>query len=427
MKNTKYPDAAMRDGAGTLNDPYSQGTLLYRHGLYAEAIEFLTESSRQGDLVGQMSRYYQGMCHRALGIQALQDRLYQQGEEHFRQAMKLLGSQADLTSYLTSLYAQNGRYSACAAELDKAAQKNGSAAQWRKLAQSQWQAGQREHAYMTIAQAMRQCGGDAQLHLQQGMFCAAQEHFALAKASLARAAEADSTCVEAHWQLGLVAAKLNDLRLAVRSLQRAFCLRPGDVLLGYQLAAAARSAAGEGYHIVVQLPDVGNAVPAASQVQQLARFIVSESDFVEAFATLPPSEADEELFEVLLGVIQMALSEHPRYADLQFNAARVLDRLGRTNEAIEHSHMALEINPRYVKALVQMGKLLSRQGPAEEAAAYLHRAIAAGGDWPDVHCLSAQLMQRTNQLGAAREHLRRALQINSNYRPAAEALASLAA
>jgi tetratricopeptide (TPR) repeat protein len=301
-------------------------------------------------------------------------------------------------------------------------------ANWRKLALAQWRAGDRTQAYLTLTKAMRKLGPEAQLHLQKGLFHAAEEDFELARQSLARAAEADCTCAEAHYCLGLVASAGGDTRLAVRSLQRAFHLRPADVGIAYQVALAARAAAGNGYHVVVHLPDAcGSNNADTSQVRQLARYVAGESDFVESFLALPVSQVDPELFEVLLGVIQMALAEHPRYADLQFNCARALGRLNRRSEALEFARRAIEINPRYVKALMYLGQLSAEDGNTAEAIQYMQKAIACGADWPDVHCMTAGLMRQANQVASARAHLERALQLNAGYVRAAKELALLAA
>jgi len=401
---------------------------LYRQGQHAEAVKLLLHVTGREDLVGQLSRYYAGMSFRAMGLSRLRDGQYQAAEDHFRQAMNLLGSRAELTGYLASALARQGRFEPCSQEMEKLTRRqDASVAVWRQLAVAQWQNGHRDEAYMSLQQAMRQLGGVAGLHLQLGMFYAAEEKMAPAREHLTRAAEADASNADAHYQLGLVAAACQDLRLAVRSFQRAFVLRPDDVLLAYYLSLAAKGAAERGYHQVVQLPDPTEVAPETTQARQLARYVATEADFIEAFLGLPPSDADTELFEMLSSVLRVAIGEHPSYADLHLNLSRVLLRLGRHEEALQTGLRATQINPTFTKALLHVAKVHMALDQRGAAMVRVREAIEAGADYPDVHCLAGELMRDMQKPEEARRHLLRALELNNGYLRAAEALEHLAA
>jgi len=409
-------------------DHYAQGATLYRQGQYAQAVVELSKAGAGGELVGQLGRYYEGMSHRALGLDALREGQFGEAEQRFRQAMACLGTQAELTSFLASSLAQQGQHDLCVQEMEKLARRpDATVGVWRRLAQAQWRSGRADEAFMTIQEAMRRLGPVPALHLQIGMFYAAQEKMAPAREHLTRAAEADASNADAHYYLGLVASACQDLRLATRSLQRAFSLRPGDVLLAYQLSLAARAASERGFHLVVHLPDRTAAVPAASQSQQLAQYVAGETDFIEAFLALPPSDVDEELFEMLHGVMQVALAQHGDYADLHLNCSRVLGRLGRVEEALQAGLRATQINPRYVKALVHVAQLHVQLGQQSAAMVRLREAIAAGADYPDVHCLAGEVMRDLQRPEDAKRHLLRALELNANFKRAASAMETLAA
>jgi len=212
----------------------------------------------------------------------------------------------------------------------------------------------------------------------------------------------------------------------VRSLQRALELRPGDIVISYQLALAAKAAGDGGCQVMLHLPEP-NPAQAESENWQLARYIADEPDFVDAFCALPASEADVELFEMLAGVIQMSLAEHPNYADLHYHCSRIFHRLGRIDASLEHAERAVVINPHYVKALVHLAELYSRAGRTRLAAACCRRAIASGGDWPDVHCMMGRLLDGRGRPARARKHFERAMQLNPNYAGAANVQPSLAA
>lgn len=406
---------------------YTQGVSLFRQGLYEQAIDALEDIQHQDDLTGQLARYCKGVSHRAMGIEHLSAGKWDQAERQFRQAVSLLGSQADLTSYLASLYARSGRHDLCARQMESAPSSGEHGiANVRKFAQAQWRCGQREQAMMTILAAMRRHVGDAQLHLQLGLFHAASEEFDKAKGSLERAVKGDSSNAEAHYYLGLAAAACGDVILTFRSLHRAMHLCPTNVMIAYQLSLAARAAAAGGYHVVVQLPEK-TCLASNTPAQQLANLVTHEKGFMESCLAMPSSELDQQLFETLSGVLRLALSQHENYADLHYLMAGVLDRLGQISEAAEHVSRALQINPDYVAARLLAAKLAEKAGQADQALSHLRQAIKLGADWPDVHCQAGELMVGLRQEQDAKHHLERALQLKAHYPRAEKALAALAA
>jgi tetratricopeptide (TPR) repeat protein len=410
------------------SDPYTEGLLAYSSGWHAEAVAALEPLRRRGDLLGRMANYYQAMARRALGIEALRGRRFDEAEDHLRQAARALGDNADLAAYLATVYAGQGRHDLSAAQMERAAAcEPDSASARRKLAQSQWRAGRRAEAHMTLTEALRHLGDRVELHLQMGVFLAAEERFAEARDALARAVAADCTCAEAHRYLGLAAAAEGDPADAARAFQRALELRPADLAVVGELVLAARAADELGHRVVLHVPEAEAPPAEESQIGELAAYVTREGDFLDACLALPESPADPDLFDLLLGVVRTALSAHPAYADLHHRASRILDRLGRVEEAVERAEEAVRINPRYVEALLHLARLYGRTNRPARGAQQVRRAIAAGADWPDAHLLAGELLGACSLRREARRHLERALELNGGYSSAAEALASLAA
>ncbi len=407
-------------------EEYARGVAHYRAGRYAEAIAELEGLRQRDGIPERIAAYYAAMSHRALGIAALRDGRYDAAERHLRAAAGRLGPDADLASYLARLYAQTHRYERCAAEVEKVVDAGPDDPDaHRRLAQAQWRSGRRTEAYMSLNAAVDRFGTDANLHLQLGLFHAAEEDFPAAADAFGRAIDADCSSADAHYYLGLCAAADGDAAGACRSLQRAMDLRTGDLRIAWQLSLAARAAGHAGCDVVVHIRE-GQPADGDSQIRLLARYVTREPDFIDAFLSLPESDADAELFRLLLGVLETALDEHPRYADLHCRCAAVLSRLGRTRPAIEHLRSAVEINPQYLRARVMLGRMLAGVERAE-AVSQLDRAVADGADWADVHCLLGELQSQGNRPKAARGHLERALELNADYTRAVEALESLAA
>ena len=414
-------------------DLYKRGVRLYLRGHYREAFAELdgaagTEAKDPaGNATAHMARYYRGMSLRALGLADLENGRFEQAERNLRAAIKEIGADAELGAYLAKVYAKTGRYGQCIAEMERVAeQRPRCAAARRKLAQTQWHAGQRPEAYMTLGAAIREFANDAELHLQMGLFHAAEDRFDDARASLARAARAECDHGDAHYYLGLTSAALEDFPAAVDALQRAVELDAGNLQWAYQLALAARAAGRTGVRVVVHAPAPA-AATETSHGRQLARYVATDVEFIDALTTLPESEADEKLFSLLLSVLKMALADHPDYADLHVRCSRILTRLGRIAPAVEHAERAVTINPNYVQAHLDLADLCARMDRPVEAIEHLRRAMARGANWPDVHCRTGELMVRCNAPDGAERHFRQALQLKPDYPRAAEALANLAA
>lgn len=407
-----------------LDRAYAQGIDCFQDARYAQAIEILLPLSSGRKMIARIARFYLGRSHRQLGLEAMRSSRFDVAENHFLKAMDYLGRCCDLSSFLAGSLPSVARCSESAWRAQTGEPSQARIA--RRLAQSQWNSGRREQAYLTLHEAIRH-GAAAELHLQLGLFLAAEERIQEASASLEKAVEIDCANPDGYRYLGLIRAARGEAAEAARLFQRAFELRSGDLMLAYQMALAARSAAAAGCHLVLRPAEPSLEHGDDSQIQQLARYVSHEPDFLEALLVLPPSAADALLFQTLLNVTKAAMAQNPAYADLHLYCSRIYQRLGRETEAIREAFQAVHCNPNYKQALAHLAKMEARQGQDESAIEHLHQAFASGADWPDLHCLAGEILTKFRRNEQARIHLRRALELNANYDRAAQALAALAA
>ena len=423
MMNRHDPDNRPDQDA----DGYSRAMDLYHRGLYAQAAEELEDLGEGSDVLGNVSGFYGAMSHRALGIEAMGEGRFEAAEKHLLAAINRIGNKADLAGYLASLYAQTERCDKCITVMERAEQAgDGQVDYYRKLAQAQWRAGKHTEAHMTLTEALRKIGSDSELYLQIGMFHGAQEQYEQAHKAINEAIAVDCTNSQAHYHMGLIEAAQGKVQSALSAFQRAFELCPDDLMLAYHLALAGRAARQQGYNVILRFADHSQ-VCGDSQISQLAHYITQETTFVATFLALPKSSIDKDLFGMLAGVLQMALAEHPEYADLNYYCSSIFNRLGRLDIATDYAQRAVEINPSYVQGLIHIGKLCLESGREDQAVEYLQRAVDCGGDWPDIHCMIAEGQLRTSRSNQAKEHLVRALQLNPNYTRATRELAAIAA
>ncbi len=413
---------------------FTEGMRAYRRGDYSAAVEALGALSDQGDLLGKLARYYCAMGYRAMGVECLEAGEFSAAAGHLRQAVALIGNKVELVEYLLAVYAKTAQYDRYADSAEVLSKLNCDNVSARvRLAQAQWHTGRQPLAIMTLSSALRELGDKAELHLNLGLFYAAKEDFDPAAEHLRRAVECDCTSVAAHRYLGLVESARGKFPLAARAFQRACALSPRDLMLIYQLCLAA-DAAKTNHPMVLALPEFNQprtnldiSDERVRPIRQLAEYAAAEPDFVETFLALPPSDADEDLFGVILSVLQTALTYHADYADLHYYAGISSARLGMFEQARRYAAEAVRINPRYARALIHLSEMDVRLGAVDEAIANLQRAVLVGADFPDIHARLGDLMKQRGMDAPARKHYNRALELKPHYRRASDGIASLAA
>jgi tetratricopeptide (TPR) repeat protein len=426
---------------------FNDGMRAYRRGEYARAARVLSgllrgltrmgspngRSANSGppgdaDPTGRLAKYYCGMAWRALGVESLQAGDFKTAEAHLRQAVKLLGKTIDLGEHLLAAYAGRRDFARCAAEADRMAELRPNALTPQvRLAQSQWQSGQRPLAMATLTGALRHMGDRCELHLQLGLFHAAEDNHDQAATHLRQAVEADCTCARAWRYLGLVEAARGEMTASAEALQRACVLDDSDLMSLYQLCLAADAAARSGWKPTLKLPSVAPVAAGLSHLRQLGEYAAGEPDFLEALLSLGEAQDQPEFCELMVHITQAAVAGHPRYADLNYYASVAAARAGRAEQALAHARKAVELNGRYVKALVHLGELEAQSGALGEAIAHFRGAVEAGGDWPDLHVRLAELLRQAGQTDQAARHYGRALELNRSYGPAVTGAKSLAA
>src|SRR5262249_46448709 len=78
----------------------------------------------------------------------------------------------------------------------------------------------------------------------------------------------------------------------------------------------------------------------------------------------------------------MALTSHPEFPELHFYLARIRERSGRLDQAVEDLKAALAGRPRSIESLTLLAVCLDRRGDREGAAMALDSAVAEGFPLP---------------------------------------------
>lgn len=361
------------------------------------------------------------------GICLLNAGRYEKATEAFSSAERLGATSEALPSYLGACLLGQGKEAEAAKRFAEAVSDDhsGSAARVRQ-ALSLWSAGDQSGAIETLRLGVRTNPESAELHFQLGTLLGALEQYDEAELRFTQALSIDRDHTEATVNLALCSGRRGALDEAVAHLQRAQERKPHDARVGVFLAQAAKALTEQGRTARVRAK-MAEVDPASDEhgIDELSRLIEIEPDFADAFLSLPVDHLDERIFAMLLKMLEKALERQPEHAELHHHCGRVLDRLGRREEAIDENERAVHLDPTMARALIELGRLYQETDRTTDATERLERAIKAGADYADVHYLLGNLYRKQGWVGRARSAYRHALTLNARYEAAHEALATL--
>lgn len=132
---------------------------------------------------------------------------------------------------------------------------------------------------------------------------------------------------------------------------------------------------------------------------------------VEAMIDQAIAAEDDEDIEGAIRWYRCALSAHGPNADISFQIAELLYRVGDTNGARERYFMALEIDPELVEARANLGCVLVEGNQLDLAIAAFEGALAQFPDYSDAHFHLARALDDYGESGRAAVHWQRFLEL----------------
>jgi tetratricopeptide (TPR) repeat protein len=120
---------------------------------------------------------------------------------------------------------------------------------------------------------------------------------------------------------------------------------------------------------------------------------------------------DEDRVPDAVEMYRAALAAGGPRADICFQLAEALYRLGDLSAARERYYMAIELDEDYVEARANLGCVLAESGQVDLAIAALEGALKYHNDFPDAHYHLAALLDQRGDAGAARQHWEQFLQL----------------
>lgn len=387
-----------------------------------------TTNDHAAKLRHALSRYYSAQRHLRMGICSLNAGDYSRAVQLLSLAAGANPNSDDVATYLVKALLGDDRVddaerrAARRVENDPQNEK-----QTIRLALLKWRLGKSAQAIALLRDAVAQWPESAEVHFQLGTLLAADDHTEEAELRFTQAVAIDSDHVDGMVAMAMCMGTRNEPRDAVRHLKKAQHLRPNDTRIAMLLSVAARAARDNGTPIAVYAAMPTQPTCTDESIRELAQIVEKEPEFVDAILAIDQRDTDESVFAMLAHTLQTAIKRNPSQADLHYQCGCVLQRLGRTREAIREAEKAVDINPRYVRALILLAKLYQQTDRYDDAATRLEQTVLLGAEYADTYYLLGNLYRDTGQLQRARWAYEHALKINSRYEAAKKALDSLAA
>ncbi len=379
------------------------------------------------ELAGILRRRYEAADWVRRGVCLLNAGSFDQATNAFDQARQLGSADRSLPAYLAASLLGQARPEAAAEQFAEFAPAHpADIANRIRHALALSAAGKSQAAIGALRTAVQENPECAELHFQLGTLLAAWERYEEAELRFTQTMSIDREHAQAMVSLALCCAARQSPAEALTHLQRAQALRPHDARIGWLLANAAQAASRQGLAVRVKAA-ISSDDDAQDRrgIEELARVIEAEPDFVDSFLSIPTGEVVEGVFAVLLTTLQVALERQPEHAELHYHCGRILDRLGRRSDAIDENERAVRLDPSFTQALIELGKLYHATERTVDATTRLEQAVRNGAEYADVYYLLGNLYRDQGRVGPAKSAYAHALAINSSYEAAQKALAEL--
>ncbi len=377
--------------------------------------------------VDRVRRFFEARDLVRRGICLLNAGQYDLAAGVFSSASRLNPESSEFRPYLARCHAANQDYAAAANEMSRLAEEDAEDITSRvRHALYLWKHGDCKAAIASLRECVRGAADCAELHFQLGTLLAADGEQEEAALRFTQTLAMDKRHTEAMVSLAMCHAADSEVRRATTLLSRAQSLRPHDARIGHLLSMSLKAMDGTAAvpHVSAVMPPDGE-VERAEFIEELAKLIESDAEFIDAFISVPATDVDSTLGQLLAKVAKQALERSPDRVDLHYHYGRLQDRSGNVAGAMNTLERAVAIDPRHVPALILLGRLYRRQDRPTEAIDCLERALRTGVDYPDVHVTLGDLYRDSGRTADARNAYSRAVRINAGYELAQQSLEAL--
>ena len=267
------------------------------------------------ELIRKLKARFQALHEVRRGVCLLNAGKYEDAAAAFSRASVHGGTDGTLASYLAACHMARGNPSAAAEQLaPELDDPETDVVQFIRTALAAWAAEARDDAIRILREGVSNYPESAELHFQLGILLADMDEVEEAELRFVQALNIDRDHRDALVSLAMCCGMRSAPADAVRHLKRAQSRHPRDARIALLLAQAAAAAEQQGHMVSLSaIMPAEDALEEREGIEELARVIADDPDFVDAFISIPVREVDSSVFAVLLRTLETALEHQPEH------------------------------------------------------------------------------------------------------------------
>jgi tetratricopeptide (TPR) repeat protein len=163
-------------------------------------------------------------------------------------------------------------------------------------------------------------------------------------------------------------------------------------------------------------PAKRDAMIDAAEAQFKRAMEINPNGFAPAYDSLGKIEMSyRHNLEAAEKYFKRAVEIAPQWDEANYDYGRLLEKMGRIDEAIDHYRTAVAYKPDYADAHEHLGILLAQQGQLNEATWNFHELVRLEPDNPQAHVYLAAVLMKRQMTGEAIAELHAALRLAPNH------------
>ena len=232
----------------------------------------------------------------------------------------------------------------------------------------------------------------------QGASNSALHRYDLAITSYKQAIDVNPNYADAHYNMGNVLGRKNELDAAIECYKQALKINPEYAEAYYNMGL-----------LLQDRWNIGAAIECYKQALKI------NPEYAEAHYNMGHLLQDRGNIGAAIECYKQALKINPEYAEAHYNMGVALKEKGETVAAIESYEKALQIKPNFAEAYTNMGFALQATGNIEAAIDSFNNVLKINPDYVETYTNIGLLLFNKGDLDAAIKSYKEALKIKPDY------------
>jgi tetratricopeptide (TPR) repeat protein len=274
------------------------------------------------------------------------------------------------------------------------------------LAQAYLLSGKAQKAKEVLATIYDETNFDPQIACEYGKVLLEGSAYDEAQKVLKRVLEQFPGYALAHYYMGVLLSRRNDLKKAIESLTKAVQIEPNDTRFRFELARVLVASGGDD-----NIREAQGHLDKVVQAYQNAQ-VPAEARNPDVFVLRGQLLFGKQKYSQALKDFEQALAMQPARLDILVGCGRSLFEMARYDEALPYFQQVITREPMHPDANYYLGRISLRNGQIEKAKLYLEHSIQKDTNrYPEAYRLLGLIYRDQNLVPLARRYLAKYLEL----------------